>query len=619
MPEDHQTRLSLAAELTTDLSSSMNTATPYFDDEYHDDKGNDENMGPHIVILDSYTNNNKNIARSSGVQFGFVSSNGWQLFYHWLLAVMIGISLRMTTFPQALVMASSTTFSGAKNKYSQETMFLVTFGFTKAFSNIFVGWMSDRKQGRRVPHAAGWVAGVVLALILLLYNWQSHDNGTQRHREHDDNNNNTQATNNMNVALVFAMANIFLGMQQGMTWTTNIFMFMDILGPRHRALASGISNSTGYISSACAAYLAAAISVQGAFRMVLLSSVVGLWISTCLLKDTTRFVEKEVAHANATKNKQNVDENAIIHGGGRHQYSQVESSSAFQDDPNHNHTAPLRAESQQSSASFRNILLTTCWYNRSTAMICVGGLLTNLVTSFAWGFVMIWAKEQALANLQLAHISSAFTFAKAFAQIGGGHCSDRYWSRKTVLTAGFTIAAMGLLVTAMAGMVSQPQDDVTATSFSSSNSTSPPLPEEEQTSGTMNMIYVCLLTGGLIMGSGVGSVYCVMTGAISDHTRPEARASAIGVYKLWRDSGYAFGGLLTGWLADASNGSFAFTTLSIAGLVIVFVLLLCVFYQEKERFVEEEEDGKHLELQKLHNNNPSSGGWPLKAMHSAPL
>lgn len=424
MPEAHQTRLSLAAELTSDLSST-NATSPYFDDEYHDDEDNDEHhMGPHIVILDGYDSegSNNNISRGA-VQFGFVSSNFWQLFYHWLLAVMIGISLRMTTFPQALVMASSTSASsasGSKSKYSQETMFLVTFGFTKAFSNLFVGWMSDRKkQGRRIPHAAGWVAGVVLALILLLYSWQSvnnsNNNTTQRHREHDDNATTNNNNTTMNVALVFAMANIFLGMQQGMTWTTNIFMFMDILGPKHRALASGISNSTGYISSACAAYWAAAISVHGAFQMVLLSSMVGLWISTCLVKDTTNFVEKEVAHVNATKKEEQEQVGGIITGG-RHQYSQVESSS-FQDTNINN--APLPQQQQQSSfSSFRQIVWTTCWYNRSTAMICVGGLLTNLVTSFAWGLVMIWAKEQALANLQLARISSAFTFAKAFAQVG---------------------------------------------------------------------------------------------------------------------------------------------------------------------------------------------------------
>jgi MFS family permease len=124
---------------------------------------------------------------------------------------------------------------------------------------------SDR-YGRKLPHAAGWVAGLVLAALLL----SAGSNWTQ-----------------------YVIADIFLGAQQGLAWTTNIFMFMDILGPDNRALASGISNSTGYIASAIANFIADALisahGIHSVFVFVLVSVLLGLVVSVCFLKDTTKY------------------------------------------------------------------------------------------------------------------------------------------------------------------------------------------------------------------------------------------------------------------------------------------------------------------------------------------
>ena len=71
-----------------------------------------------------------------------------------------------------------------------------------------------------------------------------------------------------------------------------------------------------------------------------------------------------------------------------------------------------------------------------------------------------------------------------------------------------------------------------------------------------------------------------MAGALSDHSLATDRASAIGIYKLWRDSGYAVGGLLTGVLADLFGGSFIVTTLVVAALVGILVIFFALHYQE---------------------------------------
>ena len=70
-------------------------------------------------------------------EFGFASSNAPQLFYHFILAALIGITLRLTTFQDATLAASVAS-------HTLETSFLISFGFTKALSNLAVGWTSDR-------------------------------------------------------------------------------------------------------------------------------------------------------------------------------------------------------------------------------------------------------------------------------------------------------------------------------------------------------------------------------------------------------------------------------------------------------------------------------------------
>ena len=153
--------------------------------------------------------------------------------------------------------------------------------------------------------------------------------------------------------------------------------------------------------------------------------------------------------------------------------------------------------------------------------------------------------------MALANIAAAFTFTKGIVMFISGYISDRQQDRKRVIMGGFTAAIIGLLVTAAAALTTD-----------------------------VGVIFVRLLLGGIILGTGIGSVYCVMTAALSDHTHPKDRASAIGVYKFWRDSGYAFGGLLTGWIADASGGSFVVTTLVVTMLVGALVIGIGLLYRE---------------------------------------
>ncbi|CAN5126808.1 hypothetical protein BH23BAC2_BH23BAC2_24340 [soil metagenome] len=54
----------------------------------------------------------------------------------------------------------------------------------------------------------------------------------------------------------------------------------------------------------------------------------------------------------------------------------------------------------------------------------------------------------------------------------------------------------------------------------------------------------------IVLGLGTAVVYPTFLAAIASDTHPEQRAGSMGVFRFWRDSGYAIGALLTGILAD---------------------------------------------------------------------
>lgn len=71
--------------------------------------------------------------------------------------------------------------------------------------------------------------------------------------------------------------------------------------------------------------------------------------------------------------------------------------------------------------------------------------------------------------------------------------------------------------------------------------------------------------GSVLLGIGTALVYPTLLAAVSDVAHPNWRASAVGVYRLWRDAGYAVGAFATGLLADAFGGS---TAISMIGVLI---------------------------------------------------
>ena len=84
------------------------------------------------------------------------------------------------------------------------------------------------------------------------------------------------------------------------------------------------------------------------------------------------------------------------------------------------------------------------------------------------------------------------------------------------------------------------------------------------------------LAGAILLGIGTALVYPTLLAAVSDVAHPDWRASAVGVYRLWRDSGYAIGAMAAGLLADAFTMPFAITAIAaltfVSGVVVAGVM-----------------------------------------------
>jgi MFS family permease len=95
--------------------------------------------------------------------------------------------------------------------------YLVAFGVTKAGANLLAGALADR-YGRKPVLVAGWVIGLPVPLLLIwapAWGW-------------------------------IVAANVLLGLNQGLTWSTTVIMKIDLVGPARRGLAMGLNEAAGY-------------------------------------------------------------------------------------------------------------------------------------------------------------------------------------------------------------------------------------------------------------------------------------------------------------------------------------------------------------------------------------
>jgi MFS family permease len=361
--------------------------------------------------------------------------------------------------------------------------FLISFGLVKALSNLLAGRFSDR-VGRKRILIAGWLAGLPVPLLLIFaptWGW-------------------------------VVLANVLLGINQGLCWSTTVIMKIDLTGPKGRGLAMGLNEFAGYLavslSALAAGYLAATYGLRAApFYPGLVFVLLGLLLSIFFVRDT---------HAHA-----------------RHE-SQLAVPPAA--DPAPDAASPIETDAKK---SFAQILLLTSWKDRSLFSASQAGMINNLNDGMVWGLVPIFLAAAGLSFKQIALVAAAYPGVWGLSQLATGALSDRL-GRKWMIVAGMWVQALGIWVI-VAG----------------------------KSMGAW-------LGGAVLLGLGTALVYPTLLATISDVAHPEWRASSVGVYRLWRDGGYAVGALMAGLLADTLGLTVAIAAIGgltfVSGVVVAGVM-----------------------------------------------
>lgn len=331
--------------------------------------------------------------------------------------------------------------------YSAVLTFIAAFGLTKAIVNAFAGALADR-FGRKPVLLAGWLFAIPVPPLLIVapsWGW-------------------------------VVVANVLLGINQGLAWSLSVIMKIDLVGARRRGTAMGFNEAAGYVAVAAAAWATAAIADAAGLRpapflLGLAFVVVGIGLSAAFVRESAPCAAREAA-----------DHVAVGTGRGTGRTS-------------------------------RQVLALGTWRDRSLSAASRAGLVNNLNEGMAWGLFPVYF---ATTGLRLATVGLLLAIAPAVLGLGQlvtGALSDRI-GRKRLIAGGQLVQAGGLLLIAAGSTVPQ------------------------------------WAVGSALPGAGTAMAYPTLIAAVADLAHPSWRGTAVVVYRLWRDTGFAVGAVLAGVLAD---------------------------------------------------------------------
>ena len=191
--------------------------------------------------------------------------------------------------------------------------------------------------------------------------------------------------------------------------------------------------------------------------------------------------------------------------------------------------------------SFGQVFLRTSWQDKALFSVSQAGMINNLNDGMVWGLVPLLLAGFDVPLEQVAIVAATYPAVWGLGQLVTGALSDR-WGRKGLIVAGMWLQAIGIFLFVAGREMG------------------------------------AWMGAAVLLGLGTAMVYPTLLAAVSDVANPVWRGSAIGVYRLWRDSGFAIGGIMAGLLADAFNISVAIGV--IGGLTFVSGLLVLVVMRE---------------------------------------
>ncbi|HLI54653.1 MAG TPA: MFS transporter [Acidimicrobiales bacterium] len=349
--------------------------------------------------------------------------------------------------------------------------FVAAFGAVKAVMNLVAGRLSDR-LGRKPLLLVGWAFALPYALLVIFAQawWW------------------------------VVVANLFLGVNQGLTWSMSVAAKIDLVGPAGRGLAVGLDESAGYVGTGlgglAAGLLVASYGLRPAPYLLALGVVaVGALVTFGLARETLPWARAEAARHHGAR----TDGPAI--------------------------------------PGVKLLARYMSWHDRSMLAVCQAGMANKFADSLVIGFFPLYFLHHGLSVASVGVLVGVYAWVWGLGQVPAGWLADRI-GRKWPITAGTFLLGAGIAVIA--------------------------------STNTLAVWYL----GATAMAMGMALAYPNLITAVGDSAHPAWRGGALGVYRLWRDSGYALGPLVLGAVATlAGIGAALWVGSALLG-VSTFVLVL---------------------------------------------
>ena len=261
--------------------------------------------------------------------------------------------------------------------------FIVAFGVVKAATNFVAGTLSDR-HGRKPVLVAGWIIGVPVPFLLAFgpgWGW-------------------------------IIAANVLLGVNQGLTWSTTVIMKIDLVGPARRGLAMGLNEAAGYgavaVTALATGFIAARYGLRpDPFFLGMAFAGLGLGLSALFVRETRGHARHEA--------RTHVDTSAQAHGG----------------------------------LSTREVFLLTSFKEKALSAASQAGLVNNLNDGLAWGIFPLFFARGGLSVARIGILAALYPAVWGAGQLITGALSDRL-GRKWLIAAGMWTQAAAIAFIAAA-------------------------------------------------------------------------------------------------------------------------------------------------------------------------